>query len=225
MINTNKIEVGNDEFNTKNFTIVVKLASKFFSKMQEHANDNSIPKDVPAFARSFFVEATGGGFTLEPKDNKAKKQSAPQPADGTGGGKRKPNSKEQQGGQKKPKKEFLDKSLKMGLFHMKKGTPASKALPNKSTLKDGAGICMDFCSHKKKGDYPHQLCKNEMHYTNWKNVLDEDKITLLKHMDGSGLMWFNTKTFKKHKIAIAPEFAHLLGNAMGPRLKAVEKST
>jgi hypothetical protein len=73
-INTNKIEVGDDKFDTKNVTIAVKLASNFFSKMQEHVDDNSIPKDVPAFLRSFFVEATGGGFTLELKDNDAKKQ-------------------------------------------------------------------------------------------------------------------------------------------------------
>ncbi len=149
LINTNKIEVGNDKFDTKNVTIAVKLASKFFSKMQQHVNDNSIPKDVPAFARSSFVEAMGWQFTLEPKGNDAKKQSASRPANGTGGGKRKPNGKEQQGGQKKPKKEFLDKSLKIGLFHVKKGTLASKALPDKSTLKDGTGIYMDFCSHKK----------------------------------------------------------------------------
>jgi hypothetical protein len=62
LINTNKIEVGNDKFDTKNVTIAVKLASKFFSEMQEHVNDNSIPKDVPAFARSFFVEAMGEGI-------------------------------------------------------------------------------------------------------------------------------------------------------------------
>ncbi len=120
------------------------------------------------FPRSFFIEATGGGFTLEQKGDDAKKQSASQPANGTGSGMRKPNSKEQQGGQKKPKKEFSDKSLKMGLFHVKKGAPASKALPDKSTLKDSASICMDFCSHKKKCNYPHQLCKNGKHYTNWK---------------------------------------------------------
>ncbi len=58
-----------------------------------------------------------------------------------------------------------------------------------------------------------------------KNVPDKDKITLLKHMDGSGLMWLNAETFKKHKIAIAPEFAHLLGDAMGPKQKAAEKNT
>jgi hypothetical protein len=38
----------------------------------------------------------------------------------------------------------------MGLFHVKKGTPASKALPNKSTLKNRVSICMDFCCHEKK---------------------------------------------------------------------------
>jgi hypothetical protein len=61
-INIYKIEVVDDKFDVKNVTIVVKLASKFFSKMQEHVDDNSIPKDVPAFARSFFFEATGGGI-------------------------------------------------------------------------------------------------------------------------------------------------------------------
>jgi hypothetical protein len=49
----------------------VKLASKFFSKMQEHVDDNSIPKDVPAFARSIFVNAAGGvSFTHQRSTNK-----------------------------------------------------------------------------------------------------------------------------------------------------------
>ena len=72
------------------------------------------------------------------KEWRSKKTTTIQQADGNGGGKCKPNGKEQQG-QKKPRKEFSDKSLKMGLFHVKKGAPASKALPNKSMLKDGAG--------------------------------------------------------------------------------------
>jgi hypothetical protein len=60
-INTNKIETGDSKFETRSVSVAVKLASKFFAKMQEHIDDNSIPKDVPAFAKSFFVEATGGG--------------------------------------------------------------------------------------------------------------------------------------------------------------------
>jgi hypothetical protein len=59
-INTNKIETGNDKFETRSVSVAVKLASKFLAKMQEHIDDNSIPKDVPAFAKSFFVKASGG---------------------------------------------------------------------------------------------------------------------------------------------------------------------
>ena len=164
-INTNKIEIGDNKFESKNVSTAVRLAAKFFNKMQEHVEDNSIPKDVPAFAKSFFIEATGGGFAPAPTADEAKKPSTTQPTDGSGGGKRKPNGEEQQG-QKKQKKEFSDKSLKMGLFHVKKGTPASKALPNKSTLKDGATICMDFCCHERKCNFNHLLCKNGKHYTN-----------------------------------------------------------
>jgi hypothetical protein len=79
LINTNKIELGDDKIETRMVTTVVKLASKFLNKMQEHIDDNSIPKDIPAFAKSFFVEATGGGFTLAPKTDLAKKGTATQP--------------------------------------------------------------------------------------------------------------------------------------------------
>ncbi len=111
----------------------------------------------------------------------------------------------------------------MGLFHVKKGTPASKALPNKSTLKDGTTICMDFCCHERKCNFNYLLCKNGKHYTNWKNVPEEDKLVLLKHMDMTGLMWLDAETFEKHKITIAHECVHLLGNATGPKQKATEK--
>ncbi len=107
------------------------------------------PRMFQPSPRVFSSRHQGGGFTPEPKTNEAKESGTTQPADGNGGGKRKANGKEQQG-QKKPKKEFSDRSLKMGLFHVKKETPASKALPDKSTLKNGASICMDFCCHEKK---------------------------------------------------------------------------
>ena len=164
-INTNKIELGDDDFDTKMVVTAVKLASKFFSKVQEHIDDNSFPKDVPAFARGFFADAAGGGI------------------------------------------------------------PLAKAMPDKSTLKDGASICLDFCSHERKCNFTHLLCKNGKHYTNWKNVPDDDKMTLLKHMSATGLMWLDAETFTKHGITIAPEFAHLLGDATGPRPKMNATST
>ena len=223
-INTNKIETGDDKFETRSVSVAVKLASKFFAKMQEHIDDNSVPKDVPAFAKSFFVEASGGGFVPAPTAAEPAKPAASQPADANGGGKRKGNSEgEQQAEGQKKKRNTSDKSLKMGLFHLKKGTPASKALPEKSTLKDG--ICLDFCCHERKCNFNHLLCKNGKHYTNWKNVPEEDRPILLKHMEKSGLMWLDAETFKKHEIVIAPEFAHLLGDATSPKKTSAEKST
>jgi len=223
-INTNKIETGDSKFETRSVSVAVKLASKFFAKMQEHIDDNSIPKDVPAFAKSFFVEATGGGFVPAPPAAEAAKPTANQPADANGGGKRKGNGEgEQQAEGQKKKRNTSDKSLKMGLFHLKKGTPASKALPEKSTLKDG--ICLDFCCHERKCNFNHLLCKNGKHYTNWKNVPEEDRPILLKHMEKSGMMWLDAETFKKHGVIIAPEFAHLLGDATGPKKPSSDKST
>jgi len=223
-INTNKIETGDDKFETRSVSVAVKLASKFFAKMQEHIDDNSIPKDVPAFAKSFFVEATGGGFVPAPTADEAAKPATNQPTDANGGGKRKANGEaEQQAEGQKKKRNTSDKSLKMGLFHLKKGTPVSKALPDKSTLKDG--VCLDFCCHERKCNFNHLLCKNGKHYTNWKNVPEEDRPILLKHMEKSGVMWLDAETFKKHEVVIAPEFAHLLGDATGPKKTSAGKST
>ncbi len=109
----------------------------------------------------------------------------------------------------------------MGLFHVKKRTPTAKALPNMSRLKDDVRACMDFCSHAKKCNFPHPLCKNGKHYTNCKNVPENDKVTLLKHMESTGLMWLDADTFNEHKIMIAPEYAHLLGNTTGPKTKKI----
>jgi hypothetical protein len=149
-INTNEVELADPNFDIKNVTIGLKLTSEFLKNMEEHINDNSIPKDFPTFAKSFFIETTGGGFTHAPKSNDTKKSNATQltTANKSRGGKRKSNGDKQQG-QKRTRKGFFDKSLKMGLFHIKKGALAAKALPDKSKLKDGVGVCIDFCSHEK----------------------------------------------------------------------------
>jgi hypothetical protein len=184
-----------------------------------YIDDNLIPKDIPTFAKSLFAKQTLGGFALAPCTTEAPKANATQPTTSNEGDKRKTNGKEQPAGQKKPRKEFLDKSLKMGIFHVKKGTPAAKAFLDKTLLKDSTGICLGFCSQEKKCNFPHQLCKNGKHHTNWKNVPNEDKLVLLKHMDSTGLMWLDAATFEKHKTAIPHEYAHLLGDAPVPNRK------
>ena len=175
-INTNKIELINPDLDLKNIKIAVELASKFLNKMQEHIDDNPIPKNVPAFAKSLFAKIPGGGFTHATKNDCSKKSKATAPMapnSGGGGGKRKGAGEEQEEGsnrrkepRKKTKMELLDKALKIGLFHLKKGTPLAKALPDKSTLKSGISVCLDFCSRKRKCNFPHALCKMGKHYTN-----------------------------------------------------------
>jgi hypothetical protein len=65
---------------------------------------------------------------------------------------------------------------------------------------------------------------NGKHYTHWNRIPNEDKVVILEHCDSTGKMWLDTKTFKKHKIAIPPKYAHLLGNTSSPKPKE-KKST
>ena len=218
-INTNKVEIGDVDLETKQITIAVKFASKFITKMLEHIDENSIPKNIPAFAKSLFVEAPEVGIT------ETIKRSANQISTTANEGGRRKLPGGDDPGSKKPRKEFLDRSLKMGLFHIRKGTLPNRAFPDRTKLKDGAGICHDFNSHGYKCPFPHQLCKTGKHFTNWKHVPDNDKLTILKHMDETGSAWLDAETFEKHNSSIPPEFAHLLGDASGPKNKAAKKST
>jgi hypothetical protein len=129
-LNTNKVKLGNSDFKTRLVKTGVKLGAKFFNKMIEHVEDNLLPKDIPAFAKSLFVEQTAGGIiTLVATNTNAKNQESA--AVSGEGNKRKSNGNEP--GKKISRKEFSDKSLKKGLFHIKKGTPAAKALPKKGS--------------------------------------------------------------------------------------------
>ncbi len=42
---------------------------------------------------------------------------------------------------------------------------------------------------------------------------------LLKQMSESKNLWLNAETISKHKNIIAPEFTHLLGDALGSKGK------
>jgi hypothetical protein len=139
--------------------------------MTKHIKDNTVPKEVPAFARTLFVEQPGGGLTNAPV---LEKTAEPPAANGKG----KKDCDEPK--KKKQKREASDKSLMMGIFHIKQGVNATLALPKKGKLKDS--ICLDFCAHGNNCNYPRMLCKNVKHYTTWKNILDKDKLVLLKHM-------------------------------------------
>jgi hypothetical protein len=210
-INTNLVEHGatGDKLDIRNVSIAVKFAAKFWKKMNNHIKDDTVPKEIPSFAHTMFVEPTSG--IVAAASVAIDKSTATSTASIGAKGKKYGNEPSK----KKQKRETSNKSLKIGLFHMEKGATVATALPEKGKLK--GDICMDFCCHDKKCNFPHLLCRNGKHYTTWKNVPDKDKAVLLTHMDGKKKMWLNANMFARHKVTIAPEFSHLLGDALGPK--------
>jgi hypothetical protein len=105
LINTNKVELGLANLDDKHVKTTIKLTTKFFKKMVDHINNNSVPKEVPTFAKSLFVKQTLGGFAIAPPTIVAPKSNpTAQPATSKEGGKRKTNGKEPAvvAGNKKP---------------------------------------------------------------------------------------------------------------------------
>jgi hypothetical protein len=117
----------------------------------------------PCLCRTLFVEQPGGGFT----NTTVVEKTAKTPAADSKGKKDGDEPKE-----KKQKCDVSDKSLKMGIFHIKQSVNVTSALPKQGKLK--VSICLNFCAHGKKCNYPQMLCKNSKHYTTWKNILDKD---------------------------------------------------
>ena len=91
LINTNKVEINNPSLNIKQVNMAVKLVSKFCKKMTKHIEDSTVPKEIPPFARSFFVEQSGKITpTAIPATINEQDTTGKQPAAGNeGGGKRK----------------------------------------------------------------------------------------------------------------------------------------
>ncbi len=77
-INTNKVEIGNSTLEIKHITSGEKLVAKFINKMAKHIDANSVPKEIPAFAKDLAIP-----------DTKSKKQPSTQPAASGDPGKRK----------------------------------------------------------------------------------------------------------------------------------------
>jgi hypothetical protein len=69
-INTSKDEIGHSALEIKHITIGMKHAAKFINKMFKHINNNSVSKEIPAFAKGLFVKQTVGCIALAIPNNK-----------------------------------------------------------------------------------------------------------------------------------------------------------
>jgi hypothetical protein len=148
-VNTNLVEHGatGNELDIRNVSIAVKFVAKFWKKMNDHIKDDTIPKEIPSFARTMFVEPVSGivAAALVAVNKSAATSTV------LIGAKGKKYSNEPS--KKKQKRETSNKSLKMGLFHMEKGATVATALPENKKGKLKEDICMDFCCHDKKCNF------------------------------------------------------------------------
>ena len=220
-INNNIVELGNnDKLDIKLLTTAIRTVSKFYVKMLEHIEENSVPTNIPVFAKDMFVDNSKTApirITDQSGIINAVVGKKPNDPPTTPIVKKRKSTGDDGLDKKKPNKKGANKALEKGIFFLKDlSLPAMKVLPEKNAL--SKGLCLDFCSHGRACKRPTALCNFE-HYMKWSDIPTEDKTVLLKHMDKTGSMWLDSDAVKDNS-EIPSEFAYLLGNATGPKPKS-----
>ncbi len=213
-INTNKVKLNTTNFNKKHLASAVKIASKFIKKIKEHIDENSIPKEIPTFARSLFTAKPDGSFkmlTTTPAISTTANGNLTE-TNLNESGKRKAEGDDSSSKEKK-KKRAMRRAYKWASSTSRRAPLYPKLTPTRVNY--GSSL-HGFLFTNQKCAKLHQLCQNSKPHTQWKCMPDEDKTALLKHMDKTGLLRLDKETLKKHKVIIAPKYTHLLGDANGP---------
>ncbi len=204
--NTNSIKLGKSTFDNKNLNGTIKYASSFLIKMEKYVAEDSVPTDVPSFARGIIE-------SIKPAEKASAKTSASSGSASSGAA----DPGQDELDKKKQKKVTGKKNTdftKLGLFHTKDGIEDGKVFPN--TLK--LPLCSKFFLQGKACDKPKQACKFA-HVVTWKSIKEEDQNKILKHCVATNNLWLDDETMKKHKAKLPSEFEHLLGDTTGPKPK------
>ena len=153
--NSNSIKLGKSTFDNKNLNVAINYASSFLIKMEEYVTEDSVPTDVPSFARGI-IESLKPAETASAKTLASSGAAKP--------GQDEPDKKKQKKASSKKNTDFT----KLGLFHAKDGIEDGKIFP--STLK--LPLCSKFCLQGKACDKPKQACKFA-HVVTWKSIKEE----------------------------------------------------
>jgi hypothetical protein len=151
---------------------IVKFVARFFSNVENHIMEGSVPDSVPNFTpRDVNPKIIQAATAIAPVGRvaalKAKSDASP-PGTPT----RKRNGKKQK---IKPAAEGKD-FTKAGLFCCKEGTPILDLFPSNLEKK----YCSFFCFHDKKCSKPNQAC-NFDHIRKWDKIPAKDQLKILEH--------------------------------------------
>ena len=104
-----------------------------------------------------------------------------------------------------------------GFVHKKSDTSWSQLWNPKETKLEkkpcGKFCCIGFSCG------PSSMCDFD-HLSSWKQFPESDRDALLKHWDASGLGWLDGDKLKAHNIELPEKYAHLKGDASGPKKKS-----
>ena len=175
-VNNSLVEHGDDgsKLTITLVTKIVKFIMRFFSNIENHIMEGSVPDSVPNFtpcdsnpkllqtANIMMVTSYAEVSTA-----KAKPETSPPSTP----------ARERTGKKQKIKtapgaKDFT----KARLFHCKEGTQISDLFPSDLEKK----YCSFFCLHGKKCSKPAQVCEYE-HIVKWEKIPANDQIKILEH--------------------------------------------
>jgi hypothetical protein len=206
-VNIRNIQTNVPDLDTSEITSAVKNFSTFMTSMNDHVSNDTVPTNIPRYARSFITSK---------KEDEAPPSSVPNITNENN--KRKPDATLEQG--KKKKRDTSEQSSK-GIFHAPTSESIAKILPPKDSLSQP--FCLNFCAQGRVCDKPSATCKFGKHYSSYKFIPTDDRKAILSHMDTTKLLWFDETTMMKHNMndEIPSEYKYLLGNASGPKAKSM----
>ncbi len=184
--------------------------TRFFSNIENHIVEGSVPDSVPNFTpRDVNPKIIQATTAIAPVSGvaalKAKSDALP-PGTPTC----ECNGKKQK---IKPAAEGKDFS-KAGLFCCKEGMPILELFPSNLEKK----YCSFFCFHDKKCSKPNQAC-NFDHIGKWDKIPANNQLEILEycHATDGKKVWLDANTFAKHRAMVPDKYAYLLGDSKGPK--------
>lgn len=211
----------------------VRRLAKFVTQIEQKTVDDQVFTSVPPFTppnrdpsvanlrevmqrASLSVGTANVAGNVKENARKAEESPASSPT--------KEESKTSKRAKKRAKRRGADKDSDKSEENKRKGFVHKKPeatwteLFNPSVTKIEKKPCGKFCSIGFNCG-PKSTCSFD-HLSSWKHFPESDQEALLKHWNETGLGWLDEDKLKEHNIELPEKYAHLKGDASGPKKKS-----